>query len=649
MMTNFIPRVTMRDDYDVSNLMYEADTDREMDFYKGEPKPRLDPLLLDIVMQGRPLASPQSKLLQLPSEILAKIARFVAEDKEALRQLSLVNSDCRGLARACMFSEVKFDYARPKMSLLLSLLREIARQFKGPSIRDCIRKFIFKPNPFNVRFAHRELWQIFRDDPDWLDAQEASEIKADAARTFQQIHGLILNNVRNMPNLETLIWDNKFPLDEEGFSLIVNSTAHNLIFNGTISKGFPLGPPLTPPSWPLRSLHLDVKLAGAWDRENNIDGQNRPNPSNDFFKSLFQLCSQSLESLAWVSWNSSSWKPISLEVNSESFPRLRKLRIMPGPNAIDEQTMASLLSAPLKSLELQHQAIGGFKHLIRAHIQEPYRDLEELVVNSDNDIELVTQLIHKHNKLKKLSVKQNYHMSGWGTDFDRVLIPGLGKGRFNNLRSLYIQWGGQNKDFHREEGHFDIPPESLSTICELTTLEQLGLRCDELSRDFDPMDEDDFYDERTYPQWLINHENLRAHLKNLRNLKVLAIRGDTYTPKLPVEHTDYYHHYAAATDEELRIIRETPELASFVESRHELQIAFERTHLYHMLEHAKEYLNVLPKLEWMLCGQRPMKFVENAEGVIKPHPVGNQRDECKTYLGRVFGLASGVEIAHTRD
>ncbi|KAK2692192.1 hypothetical protein QWA68_008122 [Fusarium oxysporum] len=85
----------MRSDYDLSNIMYGAETAAELDFYRGEPRlasPRLAALLLDTVMQGQPPAS-KCRLLQMPSEILVKIISFVAEDKKALQQLALVNSD----------------------------------------------------------------------------------------------------------------------------------------------------------------------------------------------------------------------------------------------------------------------------------------------------------------------------------------------------------------------------------------------------------------------------------------------------------------------------------------------------------------------------------------------------------------------------
>ncbi|KAF5605687.1 hypothetical protein FPCIR_379 [Fusarium pseudocircinatum] len=605
--SSFILRVTMRSDYDVSHLMYGAQTAAEFDFYDGEPEPRLEPLLLDTVIQGRPPAS-NCRLLQMPNEILAKIANFVAEDEQALQELALVNSDCCGLSRACLFSEFEFDYSPEKIKLLLNLAQGILAGRTGPGIQDCIRKFIFRPDPYEDA------------GPD--------EIKEEGAVLFRQIQYSVALNLKAMRNLETLVWDCRFPLDKDSWSLLACSTAHNLLLNDTlIAENFSLEPPLTPPSWPLRSLVLmNVRLVGSWDQEHSYRGEGVPlrsNPTNDFFKSLFQRCSQNLESLTWESWHPEGWELLSLGTDSNTFPKLRKLRMRPG------------------------RAFRLFEDIIRSHVKEPYRDLEELSVEFDDNQQLITELILKHNDSKKLWVTQSYYMSGRDNSFDRVLIPSLGKGRFNNLRSLYIQWGGQNKDADREADRFDIMPESLAAICELTTLEQLGLRCDEMIPEFTSYED---YTEDTYPIWLIDHGKLQAHLQSLKNLKMLVIRGDTYPPRAnEVFGHRWYYRSNFANQEDLQTAKDHPELAPFVQGDDEPTIAWNHAHLYRILEYARAYRKVLPKLEWMLCGQRPMKFMENAHGVVQPYPVDDEMDECKTFIGRVFGLSSEVEIAHLKN
>ncbi|KAF5648843.1 hypothetical protein F25303_4871 [Fusarium sp. NRRL 25303] len=155
-------------------------------------------------------------------------------------------------------------------------------------------------------------------------------------------------------------------------------------------------------------------------------------------------------------------------------------------------------------------------------------------------------------------------------------------------------------------------PESLAAICEITTLEQLGLRCLEMMPEFESYE--DFTDD-TYPVWLIDHGKLQAHLQNLKNLKLLVIRGDTYPPRLDdfLRHTDYYKSIFA-NEEDYQTAKDHPELATFVQGPYESKLTWQHAHLYRMLEHARSYRKVLPKLEWILCGQRPMKFIENPEG-----------------------------------
>ncbi|EXA33181.1 hypothetical protein FOQG_14059 [Fusarium oxysporum f. sp. raphani 54005] len=153
-----------------------------------------------------------------------------------------------------------------------------------------------------------------------------------------------------------------------------------------------------------------------------------------------------------------------------------------------------------------------------------------------------------------------------------------------------------------------------------------------------------------FPIWLIDHRNLQAHLQSLKNLKMLAIQGDAYPPRMN-EMFGYnsYYRQDMANAEDFQTARDHPELAPFVQGRGDSKLYWEHAHLYRMLEYARSYRKVLPKLEWILCGRRPMKFVENDQGVVQPHPIGRRQDECKTFIGRVFGLATKIETAHEKD
>ncbi|KAF5670121.1 hypothetical protein FCIRC_9029 [Fusarium circinatum] len=179
---NSILRVTMRSDYDITTLFHSHHDVPEKDTYRGEAQPRLEPLLLDTVM---PLSS-QSRLLRLPTEILAQIVRLVAEDDEASKQLALVNSDCCGLARTCQFSEVTFDFSANRCSLLNRLTSELDPNYKGPGIRDFIRKFTFDPSAYCVRMAHKDIEHMEHFPPDGASGEELARLKSDAADNYHR-------------------------------------------------------------------------------------------------------------------------------------------------------------------------------------------------------------------------------------------------------------------------------------------------------------------------------------------------------------------------------------------------------------------------------------------------------------------------------
>ncbi|EWG49273.1 hypothetical protein FVEG_16457 [Fusarium verticillioides 7600] len=112
------------------------------------------------------------------------------------------------------------------------------------------------------------------------------------------------------------------------------------------------------------------------------------------------------------------------------------------------------------------------------------------------------------------------------------------------------------------------------------------------------------YTDDTYLFWPIGHGKL----------------GDTYTPRVN-EDLGHIHYYgqAYANAEDFQTAKDHPELTPFVKKgRSHSRIAWSHAHLYLMLEYARGYRAVLSKLEWILFGQRPMKFVEEAQGVVQP-------------------------------
>ncbi|RBQ70353.1 hypothetical protein FVER14953_20803 [Fusarium verticillioides] len=198
--------------------------------------------------------------------------------------------------------------------LLLKLAKGTIEGRTDPGILDCVRKFTSKLNPCQLRAVHSGVWRRFQEDRG-EEYGGTAEIKEKGAEIFKLIQHTVALNFKAMPNLETLVWDLNFPLNKDTWLLLACSTAHNLLINDTlIAESFSLGPLLTPPSWPLRSLVLkNFRLVGSWDQENSQRGVSlRPNPTHGFFKSLFQLCSPTLGSLTWESWHPEALEPLSL-------------------------------------------------------------------------------------------------------------------------------------------------------------------------------------------------------------------------------------------------------------------------------------------------------------------------------------------------
>jgi hypothetical protein len=136
-------------DSDVSAAFYPP-REMENDDYRA-PRSPSGPLLLDNLLGGRPRAS-NSHLLQLPAEILAKIVDLLCDDGETLRNLALVNTDCRLLAHASQFPETTLEFSPGTFAWIKT---NTNRAMGGasvdserlPPIINCVRRATFCPNP----------------------------------------------------------------------------------------------------------------------------------------------------------------------------------------------------------------------------------------------------------------------------------------------------------------------------------------------------------------------------------------------------------------------------------------------------------------------------------------------------------------------
>jgi hypothetical protein len=630
-------------DRDVSSLMIGTFNGSGRDQFGREPDKRRS-LLLDTVMEGRARAS-HTRLLQMPAEILADIIDLLSDEKSTLSSLALVNSDCRQLARCCQFAEVEFDYSRQAQQLFLELACGPLARPQQPTIAACIRRLTFSSRPHYVAQHHRDL-----HDSIW--GQAAESVTKDERETLMKESGEFYTRLRKasilamsaMPNLETLTWKDGFSLDRNFFEGITRSKAQHVQLNRTtIDEPWSMKPPLTPSSWPIRSLDLNISLAyqATKKSDDTENGTGQTNPMTNFFSTLFQLCSPTLESLAWTykDFQPGARGFASLGESPISFPRLRHLQL--GLLKIDSFAISSFLAAPLKSLDLSESILAD----AGTHISlcGPFRDLGSFVVTSlpkkMQPCSHIAEFIIHHNDIYRLFVHERGDALENDAHLDRYIIPALMKHDFSNLRSLSLAWGGGSIDESTKPHQVHIPQTALKIIGRLVSLEQLSLRAG--------------YCFGWRHQWLVNHEELRRYFSQLKRLKILALVRDTYHIPLPGIDVEMYYEFRYSGDQERIDAGKRPELDQTENpllgtpsegeehnERNDFQDQlWERAHRNRMLEQAEKYAASLPRLEWILCGQRPMGFKQKFEGSTTPpiaEPLTKFRDECYTFLQSTF-------------
>ncbi|KAH6890648.1 hypothetical protein B0T10DRAFT_561147 [Thelonectria olida] len=159
-----------------------------------------------------------------------------------------------------------------------------------------------------------------------------------------------------------------------------------------------------------------------------------------------------------------------------------------------------------------------------------------------------------------------------------------------------------------------IPETALAVIATIVSLEQLSLTSG------------NSYGWRH--QWLVDHTTLRAHLRSLSRLKKLALVRDAY-PVPAFSDIDVEQYYsvrlvsdAEEDDAEARMELDMDETTQVFDTldmdittrfNYEQDKIWERAHRNRMPTQAEAYAAVLPALEWMFCGQRPMGFEKDPE------------------------------------
>ncbi|KAK7753291.1 hypothetical protein SLS62_004810 [Diatrype stigma] len=527
------------------------------------------PLLLDRVLEGRPIASPSSILFTIPVEILTLILRYVALDKRDLASLALVNSDCRQLARSCQFATVTLDFGSHALQIVAKLQQEAVQRMRSPqglthspSLGACVR---------TLRSSTSEYWpRLMAFRPRGEQNQASDDQWRDVADLLtEEMETLYLPAVMlvtpTLPHLESL-QSFECNLNDELLDCLGMSKAKHLKLSGTFLEAPKMRGGRHP--WPLETLHADLKWEFRLSKDSPIGLD-----SSSFWQALLGMCSSTLRELkldqpdlarAWLpTARNRGDKPISFNLE---FPNLKALFIA-SRTSLDAVALSCLLRADLSILQVDYDDPITRQVLSEA---DPIPTLETLILSGHGmSYSDPLRFVEINTQITSIACLYNQRDA-----FLRCVIRSLI--HHGDLRKLSLLWI-----------ETEIPEESLDELALLSQVEVLHL-----SAGF----------QGGFPHdWFVDHNKLKMYLSRFVNLKRLIITRDTY--RLPLPERDWYepnryYDYRRPEDEELW-------------GRHESQ----------MLEHASAYVQALPKLAFVHLGK--INFaVEEVNGTRKPVVTG---------------------------
>ncbi|KAK7431171.1 hypothetical protein QQZ08_002211 [Neonectria magnoliae] len=528
--------------------------------------------------------------------------------------------------------------------LVLGLGNELIGGTRQVKIGACVRRVTFASDPGCVADLHRELYEsIWGEAADSYSMEQQVLLRKRANQFYTETRAVAeLVISRAMPNLEVLVWGDSFAVDRDFLSNVTHSSAQHIKLTRVFIDGpWLMEPPLTPTTWPLRSLELDVSLSGKL--ADDTTGSDLVHPMSTFFRTLFQLCAPTLESLKWRNMDILSGKVISFGGNLIMFPHLRLLRLQ--FLRLDGATFLSLLASPLRHLQLCSLTLNnnGSSLASSGHL----RDLESFVVtelpSERKPCKHVAKFLAQQKQIQKLYVHERHDALDEQAHLDRYIIPALASGGFDNLRSLSLAWGGGSLEASTRTNETHIPKTALAAIGKIVSLEQLSLGSGIAIG--------------WRNQWFVDHTKLRAQLRGLRRLKTLALVRDTYPIPEPDRDVEGYyslrfvkagecanakarmeHDMDGATHTSLML--KIAELGRFSDVEGEI---WERAHRNRMLTHAEAWAEVFSALGWIFCGQLPIGLEQDPENPTAPRravPLTKYRDECSTFLNKTFGLGT---------
>ena len=279
-------------------------------------------LSFDRVLEGECIAS-RSPLLNLHPEILGLIIQYIPNYD--LKNLALVNSDCRQWARSQQFKSVLFNYSLNSTGILGRLFAENLNRRRaeslGRNIGPCIRRLTVATNPGWVQRRHSFSLTSLGE----LDEETANARRLEATHAFFDVYvsGIMLALVSgSMPNLELLDWEDMIVLSRPLLTAMACSSIQHLKLSRLhVNEEFEIELPDSSKEyhWPLKSLHLEL----LWDIFGSEPGSLCP-----MIKSIFRLCAPTLEALKWVEGFAKDQNYSFTSLESELyFPRLRRLTL----------------------------------------------------------------------------------------------------------------------------------------------------------------------------------------------------------------------------------------------------------------------------------------------------------------------------------
>ncbi|KAK5730502.1 hypothetical protein LTR15_000439 [Elasticomyces elasticus] len=379
-----------------------------------------------------------SRLLDLPPELLEIVVRNLAKDRDSLANLALVNHDCVQLVRPLQFANATISYYLPSWALGEKLTGEIVssktqQHSSLPSVGPYIRRLTVEADhAWDIyEWQAKDLAEkqieaqsnLVTDEQDLIKLRERIEFNRTRDIFGRSFRAILTNIVAGaLPNLDTLDWKGQSDADEDFFRALMHSSIQHLsLTDTTLDYPCMLLPSLTPGFWPLKSLRLGVRPVHDQELYENPQSQDGIGYCT-FTAGLLRLCAPTLEAFEWIGGRHLFYDG-AVSIGRVKFPKLQRFKTHGFPIADD--TLISLLSAPL----------------------------EELEAGSYDDAGLLARL---------------------GPTLERHIIPLIADGRVDRLASLSLEWAGRAWE-DNAPNKIVISEASATAIASITSLEQLCL------------------------------------------------------------------------------------------------------------------------------------------------------------------------------